>query len=183
MKKSAAWLILAGVLAGLWWSGNLPSGPWSPPPLRAVGEPRESATLGRAAGETGTAREEARVVFVADGDTVRCVYRGRLEWVRLLRINTPEKDRRGYSGARALLRRLVEKKTVLLEFEDPGRPERDQYGRLLGYLFREEVNVNVEMVRAGWSRFWKKYGEGRYAAEFRQAESEARGAGRGLWAQ
>ncbi len=173
MRKVAGLLILAGALAGLWWSGNLPSRPWSPPPLRAVGEPRESAT----------AREEAQVVFVADGDTVRCVYRGRLEWVRLLRINTPEKDRRGYSGARALLRRLVEKKTVLLEFEDPGRPERDQYGRLLGYLFREEVNVNVEMVRAGWSRFWKKYGEGRYAAEFRQAESEARGAGRGLWAQ
>ena len=37
------------------------------------------------------------------------------------------------------------------------------------------------MVRPGRSPFWTKYGEGRYADEFREAEREAREAGRGLW--
>ena len=36
-------------------------------------------------------------------------------------------------------------------------------------------------VRLGWSRFWIKYGEGKYADEFRDAEKEAREAKRGLW--
>jgi len=43
------------------------------------------------------------------------------------------------------------------------------------------VNVNVEMVRLGWTTFWTKYGEGKYAGEFREAELEAREAERGLW--
>ena len=41
--------------------------------------------------------------------------------------------------------------------------------------------MNVEMVRLGWSRFWIKYSEGKYADEFRKAEREAREAERGLW--
>jgi hypothetical protein len=41
---------------------------------------------------------------------------------------------------------------------------------VLAYLFVEGTNVNVEMVRQGWSPFWTKYGRGRYAADFEAAE-------------
>lgn len=127
------------------------------------------------------AREEVRVLFVPDGDTVRARWRGGEEWVRLLRVNAPERDRRGYAEARALLRRLVTEEPVLLEFERPGEPERDRHGRLLGYLFAAGKNCSGEIVRAGWSRFWTRYGAGRYAGELRAAEDEARAARRGLW--
>jgi micrococcal nuclease len=123
------------------------------------------------------------VVFVADGDTVRVEYRGKREWVRLLRIDTPERDEAGYGEARDALRGLVEGREVTLVFEDPGIEERDVHGRLLGYLFRDGENLNVEMIRAGWSPFWTRYGEGRFAEEFRRAEGEAREAGRGLWGE
>jgi ankyrin repeat protein len=46
-------------------------------------------------------------------------------------------------------------------------------GRLLAYLFADGKNVNVEMVRRGWSRFDTRWGEGRFAPAFRAAEREA----------
>jgi len=121
------------------------------------------------------------VVFVADGDTVRVVYRGAREWVRLLRIDTPERDEEGYGEAREALSRMVDGRNVELVFETPGVEERDVHGRILAYLFLEGRNINVEMVRAGWSPFWTRYGKGRFPREFRRAEKEARKAGRGLW--
>ena len=119
-----------------------------------------------------------RVVRVVDGDTIRVVYKGREEPVRLLTINTPEKGEPGFEEATEALGRLVvgdheEGRDVLLEFETPGVEARDRYGRLLAYVF---VNVNVEMVRLGHSPFWTRYGRGRYAHEFEralQAQDEA----------
>ncbi len=35
-------------------------------------------------------------------------------------------------------------------------------------------NLNVEQVRAGHSHFWTKYGRGRYAKDFIDAEKENR---------
>jgi micrococcal nuclease len=129
----------------------------------------------------GSRTVEYPVVFVADGDTVRVVREGAREWVRLLRIDTPERDERGYSEARDALDAMVGEKSVNLVFEKPGFPERDAHGRLLAYVFYEGRNVNVEMVRQGWSRFWTRYGKGRFSADFSRAEKEARGEGRGLW--
>lgn len=58
---------------------------------------------------------------------------------------------------------------------------RDRFGRLLAYVWKGDVNLNVEMVRLGWSKFFIEYGEGRYAAEFRAAEEEARTKKLGVW--
>jgi micrococcal nuclease len=126
--------------------------------------------------------ERVKVIWVVDGDTVGISYQGRWELVRLLRINTPEKGQPGYAGASEFLRGLVAGKTVTLDFETPGEPERDTYGRLLAYLHLRGDNVNVEIVRAGWSDFWTKYGAGKYAEHFHEAEIEAANALRGLWA-
>lgn len=123
-----------------------------------------------------------RVVFVADGDTLRASIGGESEWIRFLRIDTPEKGERGYRQAREALIDLVGVgEDVTLVFEKEGVPERDDYGRLLAYVFHEGRNVNVAMVRAGWSPFWTRYGKGRFAREFREAESSARREGRGNW--
>jgi micrococcal nuclease len=122
-----------------------------------------------------------RVVHVVDGDTldVRCT--AGEERLRLLRIDTPERNEWGHRESTRALRELVSRREVHLTFEKPGIPVRGHHGRLLAYLFVEGRNVNVEMVRGGWSPFWTKFGEGRFAAEFIEAEREARAAGRGLW--
>ena len=58
---------------------------------------------------------------------------------------------------------------------------RDGFGRLLAYVIAEGVNVNLELVRQGWSKYYTKYGKGRLQQEFEAAEAEARAGGLGLW--
>ncbi len=142
--------------------------------------PRPCGAMGSAGSSPGNDLR-ATVLFVADGDTVRVHWKGVREWVRLLRIDTPERGEEGYEGAREALVGLVDGREVHLVFEQETVAERDRYGRLLAYLFLEGRNVNVEMVRRGWSPFWTPFGEGRFAASFRSAEAEARRHRRGVW--
>jgi endonuclease YncB( thermonuclease family) len=119
---------------------------------------------------------------VVDGDTLHARCDGDKVKVRLLRIDTPEREEPGYSAAGAALRRFLADAPLELEFERPGVPVSDDYGRLLAYVRVRGELANVEMVRLGWSPFWTKYGAGRFADAFRKAEREAREAHRGLWA-
>jgi len=79
------------------------------------------------------------------------------------------------------IEKVVSGRKVMLEFEVPGKLERGGYGRILAYVWVDDMNVNVEIVRLEWTTFWTKYGEGKYADEFKAAEQEAREAERGLW--
>jgi micrococcal nuclease len=125
------------------------------------------------------------VLRAIDGDTLVVKLEGatieRKETVRLLNINTPEKKEPGFEQAREALKTLVRGGTVELEFEDPTREDRDGFGRLLAYVIADGVNVNVELMRQGWSKLYTKYGKGRLHEKFVAAEAEARDAGRGLW--
>ena len=126
------------------------------------------------------------VLKVIDGDTIvaRLEEPGRAkrrETIRLLRINTPERKQPGYEEAREALKNLVRGGEIQIEFEDPSTEKRGNYGRLLGYVLVDGLNVNVEMVRLGWTEFWTKYGRGRLAREFIAAQEEARTARRGMW--
>jgi hypothetical protein len=76
----------------------------------------------------------------------------------------------GYREAAQALAGLVVGRDTYLQFEQLGVVERGRYGRVLAYLFVDGTNVNVEMVRQGWSQFWTKYGRGRYATVFEAAE-------------
>jgi len=122
-----------------------------------------------------------QVIKVVDGDTLVISYQGWRERVRLLRVNTSERDRYGYKQATVALGKLVEDRDIRLAFEIPGKLRRDEYGRILAYVFVDDMNVNIEMVRLGWSRFWTKFGKGKYADEFWEAEQDARREKRGLW--
>jgi micrococcal nuclease len=130
------------------------------------------------------ASREWLVVRAKDGDTlvVKQAQPERTETVRLLRVNTPEVGERGHDEATEALKALVRAGRVELEHEHPNEEKRDGFGRLLVYVIADGVNVNLELVRQGWSPFYKKYGKGRLAAEFEAAEQEAREAVRGLWA-
>lgn len=75
--------------------------------------------------------------------------------------------------------------TVRLERDHPGEI-RDFYGRYLAYVFARKgdrwVNYNVEVVRAGYSPYFTKYGRSRrFHDDFVQAQAEAQAARRGIW--
>lgn len=75
---------------------------------------------------------------------------------------------------------------VRLERDD-AREILDRFNRYLVYVFAKRqdrwVNYNVELVRAGMSPYFSKYGYSRrFHREFTAAEAEARAARRGIWA-
>ncbi len=129
-------------------------------------------------GEARTA--PATVDWVTDGDTLRV--RGG-ERVRLLQIDAPEAGEECYAGrATAELIRLTPRGAHVALEADPGLDRRDRYGRLLRYVHRDGVNVNVELVRRGAATPYFYDGErGKYAARLLTAVSEARRARRGMW--
>jgi len=126
-------------------------------------------------------RTQARVVWIADGDTLT-LQGGRR--VRLVQIDAPEQDGgECYSGrAETVLRELVPIGSLVVVETDPRLDSHDEYGRTLGYVFRGTMNVNLELVRLGAASARFYHGErGRYADELLAAAREARASGAGLW--
>jgi micrococcal nuclease len=123
----------------------------------------------------------ARIQYVIDGDTV-VLANG--EHVRLVQIDAPEAQERECYGAaaRAVLRRLAPPGTTLRVEADPRLDQVDRYGRLLRYLFRGPLNLNLELVRQGAATVWfYDHDRGRYAWQLLSAALAARAAHRGLW--
>jgi len=125
--------------------------------------------------------EPCTLLEVTDGDTIKVKWRNEICFVRLLRINTPERNEVGYGEATRALESLALGRTLYLEFEHPRVYNRDKYDRLLAYIHADGKNLNIEMVRLGWTSFWTRYGKGKYEEAFIAAEKEALQAKQGLW--
>lgn len=83
------------------------------------------------------------VTVVIDGDTMELWGGDRL---RLLSIDTPEKDEPFYDEATDYVKALALGKVARIEFADT---RRDRYGRLLGYLYIDTVFVNEAILEMG----------------------------------
>lgn len=126
---------------------------------------------------------------VVDGDTihVRLSTLGKDETVRLLGIDAPEishnaKERPAHFGPEAThrLETLIEGKPVTLRLD--ATQTRDKYHRLLAYVHAGDAeNVNLELVREGYAYAHRIYPHS-LQRQFEQAEDDARGKHRGLWA-
>jgi Staphylococcal nuclease homologue len=81
----------------------------------------------------------------------------------------------------ALLRLAPPGRPVVLE-TDPGLDRVDRYGRLLRYVKRNGVNVNLELARRGAAApYFYRGDRGRYAGSLMRAAQGAKAAMRGLW--
>ncbi len=88
--------------------------------------------------------EESIVTKIIDGDTV--VVSGG-ESVRLLGIDCDERGRECYTLAKNRIDELLLGKEVILE---SGDEDKDQYKRLLRWIFLGNENINVKMVQEGF---------------------------------
>jgi micrococcal nuclease len=120
--------------------------------------------------------ETATVARVVDGDTIE-LSDGRR--VRYIGINTPERDQPYYQEATETNRQLVANQQVQLEFD---QDTFDQYGRSLAYIWVNGLLANWEMANRGYANVFTVPPNVRYEDILRQAERDAREAGRGLWA-
>lgn len=103
--------------------------------------------------------KEKETVFVSrviDGDTIVVGN----ESIRLLGINTPERSEFFYDEARIFLTKLVVNQSVVLE---KGREDRDKYQRLLRYVFLNDKNVNLELIKQGYANYYFPTGFDQYS--------------------
>jgi endonuclease YncB( thermonuclease family) len=148
-----------------------------PRPSRSVARDRPAgANAGLVAPASLPAVFEARVVKVRDGDTIDVLLGdGRKARVRLHGIDAPEYGQRFHRQATAFVRERIDGQRVRIE-----RVDIDDYDRLIGQIWMADQRFNAEVVRAGWAWRYRQYAPD--DAELQAAESQARSAKRGLWA-
>lgn len=119
---------------------------------------------------------------VVDGDTL--LLDGG-ERVRLIGIDTPESVKpdtppQPYGQeASEFTKKLVEGHFVRLEFD---RHREDQFGRTLAYVYVDDLLLNEEIVRQGYSRAETRFHfRSDFQKRFLAAEKEARESKRGIW--
>ncbi|MBI4419828.1 MAG: thermonuclease family protein [Gemmatimonadetes bacterium] len=188
VRPAAAWWLIVALVAS---AAPLPaqrrlvpsdSGP------REQGAGGESgvAVLGLPAGVLREGPQEpvretrpCEVVNVHDGDTLTC--RGGTR-VRLIGIDAPELSQRPYGQqARAALRSLAPVGSLVM-LEADVEP-RDRYGRSLAYVWRDSLQVNWVMIRAGWALQLTYPPNVQYVEQLRAGQRAARNEARGLWAE
>ncbi len=132
---------------------------------------------------------EASVVQVVDGDTVRLRIADTTETVRLIGVDTPETKHPtkgvqcyGPEATQFLQQLLPVGRRLRVERDDEAR---DAYRRLLLYLFitvnGAEVFVNRELVLRGFARPLDIAPNSQYSDVFVQAAFDAQRHTRGLW--
>ncbi|MBI4225857.1 thermonuclease family protein [Candidatus Roizmanbacteria bacterium] len=124
--------------------------------------------------------EKLIVSRVVDGDTVQ-LKNGKE--VRLYGISTPEKKESYYSEAKQFTESLVLNKEITLVQEE--KYKQDKFGRLLGYVFVDGVNLNIELVRNGLAKvvLYEKRAKIKYQDELLAAENNAKSQQLAIWSR
>jgi len=112
---------------------------------------------------------------VIDGDTFKTVDG---KTVRLTGINSPEVNEPCYKEARDKLKEIIKGKKIRLEKDIK---EKDEYGRLLRYVYVDDLFVNSEMIRLGLARFEEIEPNTKYSELFLEMENKARKIRRCIW--
>ena len=126
----------------------------------------------------------AQVTRVVDGDTIKVLIDGVEYRVRYIGIDTPEINHPtlgvepfGPEASQANSE-LVEGKTVWLEKDVS---ETDRYGRLLRYVYVDDVMVNEVLLRRGLARVATFPPDVKYVDRFLDIQRAAQEADLGMW--
>lgn len=127
--------------------------------------------------------QTAQVTKIIDGDTLKT---DNNQTLRLLGINTPEKNQPFYQEAKQLLTNLVANKPIQIESKG-----QDKYHRTLAYIFTTEPaqldaksypagNINAQILQQGLATLYY-YDKDHHYKELKQAEEFARLNSLGIW--
>ena len=109
-----------------------------------------------------TGKEQVFIDRVIDGDTIV----SNKTSIRLLGINSPEKNEVYYEEAKSFLEDLVLNKSVELEFVGE---KYDKYDRILGYIFINGKNINLKLVEQGFANYYFYSGRDIYSDDLEKA--------------
>ena len=116
-----------------------------------------------------------KVVGVHDGDTLTLLDNSnRQVKIRLAEIDAPESHQPYGSRAKQELSELAFGRSAVVQVQDI-----DRYGRTVGRITVDEVDVNAEMVRRGAAWVYRKYAKDQSLFTIEQQAKDAKA---GLWA-
>ncbi len=136
---------------------------------------------------TGNELIEAQYISINDGDTFRVKVNGQEERIRLLMIDTPEmnydkKDPMPYAEeAKSYTLNLLENASKIELLYDVG-PETDNYGRLLTYVFVDDVLLQELLLKEGYAAVrYINEPNNTLEKEFREIEENAKANKLNIW--
>lgn len=127
-----------------------------------------------------------KVIRVVDGDTLIADINGTEERIRLIGIDTPEsvhpddeKNVEYGKVAAAFSESMLEGEKVSIELDVQ---ERDQYGRILAYIYLDGKMFNKTLLEEGHARVSTYPPNVKYVQEFTALQEKAREEKKGIWA-
>lgn len=119
---------------------------------------------------------EGKVVGVSDGDTLTVLLADKRQAkIRLAQIDAPEKKQDFGQAAKKSLSDMVFGKQVIVEYKDE-----DRYGRVVGKVLVNGLDVNLEQVKKGMAWVYRQYADDQ---AYYSAEEVARNQSIGIWSQ
>ncbi len=125
------------------------------------------------------------VLYTFDGDTYFVQIEGKKEKIRVLGIDTPEKEGgfrpEGCFGDHAseYAREALQNKKVSL-LQPKGYEDKDKYGRLLRYVFLDGEDFGAHLISEGYAFSYKKFKHPR-RNYYNTLEKEAQKNKKGMW--
>ena len=117
---------------------------------------------------------QGKIVRIVDGDTLVLLVDEKQHKIRLSDLDTPEKKQPfGTRAKQALSELAFGKQARVVEVTT------DRYGRIVGRVYVDGIDVNRELVAQGFAWVYRKYSND---AELLRLEAEAKQKGSGLWA-
>jgi len=116
---------------------------------------------------------EGEVVKVLDGDSINILQQGEEVRIRLAEIDAPEHGQAFWKKSRQALANYVAGKQIEVEEFD-----RDQYGRIVGHVYINDVWVNGKLVQEGFAYVYTRYAVSKKLYEF---EAQAEKNNLGVW--
>jgi len=133
-----------------------------------------------------TTKQEAKVARVIDGDTIEVLFKSKKEKVRVIGIDTPETvdPRRPVEcfgkEASNMAKEILAGQNVVLQ-SDSSQKNVDNYGRLLRYVFIDNIDFGKFMIEQGYAYEYTYDLPYKYQLEYKNAEKQAREEKTGLW--
>ena len=117
--------------------------------------------------------ESLKIKKVVDGDTVHVFYQDEVYKIRLTEIDAPERDQPYGNNSTEYLKSLLKEGKVDVDISGT-----DRYGRKLGRLYWQGMDINRELVSAGYAWVYDQYVTDN---SFYENQSKARNLKKGLW--
>lgn len=123
-----------------------------------------------------------------DGDTFRATIDNKKETIRLIAIDTPETkystkledEPYAEEASNFTCNSLTNSNSIYLEYDQKSK-KTDKYGRILGWIYVDDVLLQKELVSKGYAKVEYVYDKYKYVDELYEEENKAKKDKVGIW--